>query len=340
METDTGAPTNATAGPGGADQPRPEGKSVFTLLREAFDLYRTHARALLITCAVLFVPASIAKSFALSAIMTPALVAADYVQQTDELGRKAAQASRDAFEQGMKNGRVDPHAVDEFSRQNARNFEELSHRQAVATGAVLGGVWLFMLGLLGTMVTAFILHGIVVPLTSGALTISVADRILGGDARWPQVWMLLFRRLGKLLTALIPAGLLVALGFVALVVPGIILGFLFTFVAPVVLIENIGGRAALKRSVELVRRDWPRVLVVLIVFAFVRWLAETVAWVFIPRHALFFGSFFGDLFTMVLMPIPILGSVLLYFDLRRTHEGFTQDRLRADLQALRTPGNA
>ncbi|HEX3698554.1 MAG TPA: hypothetical protein VH374_24490 [Polyangia bacterium] len=337
METETGAPVNATSGAG---QPRPEGKSVFTLLHEAFDLYRTHAKALLITCAVLFVPASIAKSFALSAIMTPALVAADYVQQTDELGRKAAQASRDALEQGMKNGRVDPRAVDEFSRQNARNFEELSHRQAVATGAVLGGFWLVMLGLLGTMVTAFILHGIVVPLTSGALTISVADRILGGDARWAQVWMLLFRRLGKLLTALIPAALLVALGFVALVVPGIILGFLFTFVAPVVLIEGIGGRAALKRSIELVRRDWLRVLVVLIVFAFVRWLAETVAWVFIPRHALFFGSFFGDLFTMVLMPIPILGSVLLYFDLRRTHEGFTQDGLRADLQALRAPGNA
>jgi hypothetical protein len=38
------------------------------------------------------------------------------------------------------------------------------------------------------------------------------------------------------------------------------------------------------------------------------------------------------------MPIPVIGSVLLYFDLRRVREGFTQDRLRADLQALRTPG--
>lgn len=334
-----GPATGATRDEDTAGQPPLLGKSVFTLLREAFDLYRTHAKALLLTCALLFVPVSIAKSFALSVIMAPTLVASDYMNETAELGKKATEASRHALEQGVRNGQLDPRAVDEFTRQSARNLEELSRRQSVATGAVLGGFTLFLLGLLGTLVTAFALHGIVVPLTSGALTITVADRILGGDSNWRQVWMLLFRRLGKLLSALLPAALLVALGFVMFVVPGIILAFLFSFIAPVVLIEGIGGRAAIKRSADLVRRDWLRVAVVLIVFALVRWLAENIAWIFIPRHALFFGSFFGDLFTMVLMPVPILGSVLLYFDLRRTHEGFTQDHLRADLQALRTPSS-
>jgi hypothetical protein len=328
---------NEGGAPGGPAEARPEGKSVVALLREAFELYRTHARALLLTCAILFVPASIAKSLALSAILTPTLMAGDYLRETDELGHRATEASRRVLEQGVKDGKLDPGAADEISRQSLRNFEEL-RRSGAAAGALFGWFTLLLLGVLATVVTAFILYGLVVPLTTGALTISVADRILGGDASWNQAWMLLFRRLGRLLSALIPAALLVALGFVAFIVPGLILSFLFVFIAPVVLIEGVGGREAIKRSVALVRQDWVRVAVVLIVFGLTRWLAQLVASIFIPRHALFFESFFGDLFTMVLMPIPVIGSVLLYFDLRRVREGFTQDRLRADLQALRTPG--
>jgi hypothetical protein len=116
-----------------------------------------------------------------------------------------------------------------------------------------------------------------------------------------------------------------------------ILAFLFVFTAQVVLIEGIGGTAALKRSVALVQQDWLRVAVVLIVFGVIRWLALALAGIFIPRSAPFWASLFGDLFTLVLMPVPVIGAVLLYFDLRRTHEGFTQDRLRADLAALKTP---
>lgn len=334
---DPAADANANAPPPG-DGGEPVGKSVFTLLREAFALYRLHAKALLLICAVLFVPASIAKSVALSAILRPTLIAADYMRQTAALGQKATEASRRALEQGVRDGKLDPKIIDEFTRQSARELEDLGRSSAVAAGAVPSNFVVFLLGLLATLVTAFILHGIVVPLTSGALTISVADRILGGTADWRQVWGLLFRRLGKLLSALIPAALLVALGFVVLVVPGIILAFLFTFIAPVVLIEGIGGREAIKRSVELVRRDWARVAVVLIVFGLVRWVAHGLATFFIPTSAVFFASLFGDLFTLVLMPVPIMGSVLLYFDLRRTRDGFTQDRLRGDLAALRTPG--
>jgi len=52
----------------------------------------------------------------------------------------------------------------------------------------------------------------------------------------------------------------------------------------------------------------------------------------------FFGSLFGDLFTLVLMPIPILGRCCCISICACTRDGFTQDRLRGDLAALRTPG--
>jgi hypothetical protein len=263
--------------------PTPE-KGVADILTEAFQLYRKHAKALLVTCALLFVPASIIKSLALAAILGPTMALATS---------------------------ADP------------------------TAALAGGLSVYVLGLLGTAVTAFFLYGIIVPLTNGALTISVADRVLGGNAEWREVWMLLFRRLAKLLSAVIPAAIGVALGFVFFVIPGLILGLLFAFVSPVVLIEGIGGRAALERSVALVRSDWLRVTLVVLVFGLLRGVAQLLASALVPPSAIFVSSLFGDLITMVLLPVPVLGMVLLYFDVRRKRDNFTPDHLRADLEALK-----
>ena len=263
--------------------PAPE-KGVADILAEAFQLYRTHAKPLLVTCALLFVPASIIKSLALAAILGPTVALASA---------------------------ADPTAV------------------------LAGGLSVYLFGLLGTLVTAFFLCGIIVPLTNGALTISVADRVLGGNAEWREVWMLLFRRLGKLLSAVIPAALLVALGFVFFFIPGLVLGLLFAFVSPVVLIEGIGGRAALERSVALVRSDWLRVTLLVLVFGVLRGVAQLLASALIPSSAIFASSLFGDLITMVLLPVPVLGMVLLYFDVRRKRDSFTPDNLRADLDALK-----
>ncbi len=263
----------------------PPEKGVADLLTEAFGLYRQHAKPLLLTCALLFVPASIVKSLALSAILGPTVALA---------------------------GAADPAAV------------------------LGGGFAVYMLGALGTMVTAFFLYGIIVPLTNGALTIAVADRVLGGNAGWREVWMLLFRRLGMLLSALVPAALVVAFGFVFFVIPGLVLGLLFVFVSPVVLIEGLRGRAALERSTTLVRSDWLRVALVTVTFAVVRGVAQIVANLLVPRGAIFLDSLLSDLVTMVLLPVPVLGMVLLYFDIRRKRESFTPELLRADLESLKT----
>jgi hypothetical protein len=272
------------ATPPAVDSPPAPDKGVADLLSEAFALYRKHAKPLLTTCALLFVPASIVKSLALAVILRPTLA--------------LATAS-------------DP------------------------TAALSGGFGAVVLGMLGTLVTAFFLYGIIVPLTNGALTIAVADRVLGGDAGWREVWMLLFRRVDKLLRAMIPAAIVVAIGFVFLVIPGIVFGLLFAFVAPVVLIEGVGGRAALERSTTLVRSDWLRVALVTLAFAFIRGAAQLIANLLVPHGAIFFDSLMSDLITMVLLPVPVLGMVLLYFDIRRKRDNFTPDRLRADLEALK-----
>jgi hypothetical protein len=310
-------------------------KGVADILKEALDLYRRHARALLITCAVLFVPASIVKSCAMAVITGPTVAAARSAAQTVELQKEDLTNAQRALQEAYTS-HVDKKTLEKLQADQRRVVEEMNRRSMMAASAAMGSFTLLILGLLGTLVTAFFLYGVVMPLTNGALTIAVADRVLGGNAGWREVWMLLFHRLGPLLTALIPAAVLVAFGFVVFILPGIVLGLLFAFVAPVVLIEGLRGRAALQRSAQLVSSDWLRIALMIVVLAVLRWVAVALASLFVPNTALFVSSLVGDLVTMVLLPLPILGTVLLYFDIRRRREGFTDDRLRADLEALKS----
>jgi len=172
-------------------------------------------------------------------------------------------------------------------------------------------------------------------LTNAALTIAVADRLGGGLAGWLEVWMLLLGRLRELLSALIPAALLVAAGMVLWALPGMIVAFLFAFVPQVVLIERLTGKAALARSIVLVRVDWLRVALLVGVFIAITWAARLVADVLIPDSAPFVTQLIGDLITLIVMPVPVLGLVLLYLDIRRRRDGFSADDLRAELAMLR-----
>ncbi len=171
----TSAPEKSGGGSsGGGESGEPASKSIFTLLAEAFAIYRLNAKALLLTCALLFVPASIAKSWALSVVLAPTLRASAYMKQTEALGQKATEASRRALEQGVRDGKLDPKVVDEFTRQSARNLQELGRSNAVASGAVPSSFMVGLLEHLAVLVEALILFGLVVPLTGGVLTITGA----------------------------------------------------------------------------------------------------------------------------------------------------------------------
>ncbi len=205
----------------------------------------------------------------------------------------------------------------------------------LAVGSMVAGFTGVLLGLLAAAVTGLFLHGIIVPLVEGALAIAAADRLAGGNADWRTIWTWLFRRVGTVLSAVIPAALLTGAGFFFLVVPGLLLAFFFSFVPLVALFEGIGGTAALRRSFVLVRSDWLRMLLVLIAFAVISFLAQMVA-------GMFGGGLFGtrllqDLLMLAAMPIPVLGAVLLYFDVRRKHdpEGFGNEQLAREMESLR-----
>jgi hypothetical protein len=202
--------------------------------------------------------------------------------------------------------------------------------------APISALPLMPLWLAGRALHAFVIYGFVLPLVQAALVVATADRLLGGEADWREHWTLLRPRLSLLLSAALPAALLMAVGFYVAILPGLVLSFFFLFTVPVVLFERLGGTAALQRSFRLVKSDWLRVALMFLVFGLSGELAHWLGGLLAPG-ALLLANFLGDLIFLLVLPVPIVATVLLYLDLRRQTEGLDDDHLKAELETLRPP---
>ncbi|HEX4445532.1 MAG TPA: hypothetical protein VH044_02300 [Polyangiaceae bacterium] len=298
--------------------------SIGAILGEAFRLYRRHLVTLLVTCAIVLVPVSLAKSAAMALIVAPSTLgaAAGHVQSLTE--RTASDVQRTLDE-------TDPTKRPALEDRQQKDIEDLQRELTGAGTDVAGGLVAVLLSVLAALVGISLMYALAVPLATGALTVIVADLIAGESSGPAKGYARLLARSGKLFTAGTLAFLAVAAGLVCLVVPGLILAFLFSFVVPVVLIENVGGMAALKRSVKLVNANVFQVAVVLFVFAGIRLVASIVTTLLVPSAAVFLDSLVQDSILMLTLPIPILGTVLLYFDLRRQADGLDAQGIRSAL---------
>jgi hypothetical protein len=109
----------------------------------------------------------------------------------------------------------------------------------------------------------------------GALVEAVDAEHRGGPT--PQIGDLYrssWSRLGSLVGVSILTGVGVAFGLLLLFVPGVVLAVRWTLAAPVVMLEGLGPRAAMRRSRELVRGHGKDVFVVLLNV----WLRAGIAW--------------------------------------------------------------
>jgi hypothetical protein len=324
-EANPSAPDSAARSAGPAE------KGLADLLVESFRIYRMHARPLLLICALVFVPASLAKSCAMSAILAPRAAAASASGMV-ELAR-AAEASRQTLAEAYARN-ADADTIARLAAENQKRLQQMSEEVARVAGSVPGRFTLWLLGVLATLVSA-LAFAIAVPLASGALTIAVADRLSGGAAGWIESWMLVLGRLRKLLAAVVPAAGLIAIGLLLWVIPGLAVAFFFALVAQVAVVEDLGGAAALRRSAELVGADWLRLALLLAVFGFLTWAARLIADFVVPDAHIFMTELLGDLLTLAVLPLPLIAGALLYFDLRKRRDAFDAESLRATLEKLR-----
>jgi serine/threonine protein kinase len=136
---------------------------------------------------------------------------------------------------------------------------------------------------------------------------------------WRLLWTDFMARIGALI------------GLVLLIVPGLILAVSAPLVAPVVMMENVKGWRAIKRSIGLVRRSWLTSIAILIIQYLIpslaAWLSLTVILSIFKNHLSDLDSDQGQLVSAItglvvcclnVVIVPFLGtlSALLYLKVR------------------------
>ena len=308
--------TEASAG-GGQVTNQPRG--IGDILSEAFDLYKKNAVLLIVTAAVAMGPIYALKDAFMAVALTPVVTA----------GFERDEARLKDLEKEMKNAQARGASPAELQAIAARQMEAaLGSVQRV--GGALAGIGLMLLGMLITIP----LIVLATYLAQAALTVVVADRARGGTIDWQQAWGVVLQNLGSLVVTSILGAIGVAVGLVLCFVPGVVFGLLAALAVPVVLLEKKSGVSAIRRSVDLVRTDWVRVVVVLVVFGILQGVASWVGGLFIPSRFYFLHLLLGDLISIAVLPIPIIGLVLLYQDILRSRLKLPEAQLQAQRDAL------
>lgn len=208
---------------------------------------------------------------------------------------------------------------------------------AVFFTAIYGGIFLFpllsesdrMMSVLPYMIIGGVLGYIgfiiISILVQCALIYFVAVQHYDKDIGFSDSYGYAWSRLGTALGTSILVGL--ALGALVLTIIGIpfaiYLGVCWCFVLPCVMIKGTGIIEAFSKSYALVKGNWWRVFGINLMFSIIMAGINSIAGI-IPVLGLAISTIVG-------VPVVVLGSVLLYFDLRVRKQGYTLDDLTKEL---------
>jgi hypothetical protein len=184
---------------------------------------------------------------------------------------------------------------------------------ALITGilASTGSIAAVLVGLAVTLITTFVYDAMVVELVSDVQD-GRLDQTVGGMVR--SVTPVL----PTLLIASLLGGLGIALGFVLLIVPGLVLLTWWALTAPVVIVERAAAVAALGRSRELVRGSGWQVFGVLLVILLIN---AIVSGVFNSIGATaVFNAIFSLIGNVLLAPLHAIAVATMFFELKAIHE--------------------
>jgi len=249
--------------------------------------------------------------------------------------------------------------VDELFRVYLMNFLSFLGIIAVAgiplaiIGAVLGWYVLsyplpdtaeftILFLLIAVLVIASILAYL---LMSAAVTYAVAVHYQGNRIAIRQTYQFAWHRLSSLVGAVFLVGLAVfAMGITIIGIPAAIyFGVTWVFIVQTVVLEHRSARRSLSRSSILVKRTWWRVLGILIIIGLIQSILSAVAGGIVGFIIGLIGgladilpvelatNFAGSLVGMIFIPIGLIGTTLLYFDLRIRKEGYNLEIMAQEL---------
>ena len=206
-------------------------------------------------------------------------------------------------------------------------------------------LWAFIAGTVVIGILAYIASQI----ATGACFKSVSGAYLDENPDWRESLRFARSRLGSLLWLSLVMVVCLAPAFLACLLPGLYLYVAWSVAAPALLVEDVRGWSALKRSRQLVKgRFWPTVAVVVLVAL----LTGIVQAIFLGLAAGIVSVSGNEVATAVADAIgqtassalttPLTAAVLavLYFDLRVRKEGFDLELLahRLGVDPTTVPG--
>jgi hypothetical protein len=166
---------------------------------------------------------------------------------------------------------------------------------------------------------------------AGALTFGVVQRLRGIPTDLGQVLSVGVKSFLRVLVVGIVYGVLVAIGFVFLVVPGLMLLTIFFVALPAAVLENKGLGGAMQRSSELTRGNrWP-ILGALLLFGVVMWTVMMVFWFTLAQGADIerLPAWIEVVYTVVLAPFGATMPAVCYYMLRMGKENVDAKQIAA-----------
>lgn len=187
---------------------------------------------------------------------------------------------------------------------------------AVVVGIAVVLDFLLVAAAPGLAFIATIISLVATTLFTGMVVELVADVRDGRrDASVGQLLRAVTPVLGQLLLVAIVAGVGILIGFILIVVPGLILATMWAVAAPVVVLERPGGLRALGRSRELVKGNgWNVFAVILLLVILVGLLSGAVGFA-AESASTGVGLIVRVVVGILTAPISALAAAVLYFEL-------------------------
>ncbi len=182
----------------------------------------------------------------------------------------------------------------------------------------------------GTLVLfELIYYALVGPLISALHVHAVIEIGAGRRPRLGPVALQGLRVLAVVAAAEIVAGILIGLGFIALIVPGIILSLRWSVVAQTAAVDHEGWLPALRRSAKLATGNYGHIFRILVVIGLLTFVIAALAGALVGGgHSTSVASvLIGIVVYTIIASFGALTLAVLYFDLRAREAGPQRDPL-------------
>ena len=204
-------------------------------------------------------------------------------------------------------------------------------------GPAAGQLWVIV----SQVIFIILWASIALPISVGAATYAISERYMGNEVTAGDALSRALHQLWTMSVAQVSAGLRIMIGFVLLIVPGVLWSLSYTLIVPAIMVEGLKSGPSLKRSWELVKGQRGKVFAVMLVINLLALLIGfgigSVVKMVLPLDSTsrgIFGNAIDNLMSVLLTPLGVVAEILLYYDLRIRKEGFDLEMLSRSFSAV------